>query len=124
MSQWRTFGLILVCWGCGEDTHPTRPLPVDTYDGSLFDARRPFDPVTSANRSGYGSTTGSGTGSGYGASGVPPLSETERVDADMPSESDALIDSGLDTLDGGVPDAGPGQADAMTDGDDLAIDAR
>ena len=102
MNYWRTLGFIFLCWGCGDEQRPSRPLPVDTFDGSLFDARRPFDPVTSENGSGYGASLGSGANDGYGASGVPSMPQSD--DEDTPEEVmvDDTPDMGVETLDGGL----------------------
>ena len=121
MTHWYVVGILICCSGCGDDTQPSPPLPVDTYDGSLFDARRPFDPLSPESRPGYGAVSGSGANQGDGASGAAPVPDQDDAILPSPTSAETDLDVVNDELDGGVPNPSADMSDIESD--DAGVDA-
>ena len=102
MMRWSLLIAILISLGCDHGSEPVRRIPPDRYDGSLFDARRPFDPANPRKPGGYG--YGSSYGSGYDDT-MNPSQEMVGGD-DQSNQPDGFlgeIDAGLM---GGSPSGG------------------
>ena len=107
MKCWSISIALLFCFGCDHGSDPIRRVPPDRYDGSFFDARRPFDPANPRKPgAGYGS------GQTYGAT-YEEESETapsERIASDEEFQPDANLNT--------LPDAGLNGGEAMENVDD------
>ena len=95
MTRWTLLIVLMSAIGCDHGSDPIRRVPPDRYDGSLFDARRPFDPANPRKPGpGYGS------GASYGASyGEEPSDSQPTPGGEMAQRQS---DANVDMLDAGI----------------------
>ena len=95
MTRWTLLIALMSAIGCDHGSDPMRRIPPGRYDGSLFDARRPFDPVNPRKPGpGYGS------GASYGASYGEEPSDSQPTTGGAIAENQS--DADVENLDAGI----------------------